>query len=100
MANKAYWLNTVRSISDPDRLEAYVELAGPAIRAAGGRFLARGLPAHVFEEGAMERTVIIEFDSADRAIAAYHSDAYQEALRALGDGARRDIRIIEGLPEG
>ena len=39
---KAYWVATYRSISDPDKLAAYAKLAGPAIQAAGGKFLARG----------------------------------------------------------
>ena len=33
----------------------------------------------------------------EKAIAAYRSPAYQEALKALGDGAVRDIRIVEAL---
>jgi uncharacterized protein (DUF1330 family) len=91
---KAYWINTFRSISDQDKLAAYRDLAGPAMRAAGGR-LARGMPARVFEAGIMERTTLIEFDSVEQAVAAYESPGYQEALRALGDGAERDLRIIE-----
>jgi uncharacterized protein (DUF1330 family) len=96
---KAYWVNTFRSVRDPQRLADYAELAGPVMRAFGGRFLARGQPARVFESGVMERTVVIEFESVDRAVSAYESPAYQEALRVLGDGAERDIRIIEGLPD-
>jgi uncharacterized protein (DUF1330 family) len=92
---RAYWINTFRSVSDPDRLAAYIELAGPAMREAGGRFLARGQPARVFESGVMERTVVIEFESVAHAVAAYESPGYQEALRALGDGAERDLRILE-----
>ena len=67
------------------------------MRESGGRFLARGQPARVFEAGVMERTVIIEFDSVDQALAAYHSPSYQEALNVLGDGAERDLRIVEGV---
>jgi uncharacterized protein (DUF1330 family) len=92
---RAFWINTFRSVSDPDRLAAYIELAGPAMREAGGRFLARGQPARVFESGVMERTVVIEFESVEHAVAAYESAAYQEALHALGEGAERDLRIIE-----
>lgn len=95
---KAYWINTFRAVRDGDKLAAYVELAGPAMRAAGGRFLARGNPAHAFEAGTTERTTLIEFDSVGDAVAAYHSPAYQQALAALGDGAERDIRIIEAAP--
>lgn len=93
----AYWINTFTAVHDEARLAAYVELAGPAMRAAGGRFLARGNPAHAFEAGTTERTTLIEFESVEAAVAAYHSDGYQAALRALGDGAEREIRIIQGV---
>ena len=48
---KAYWIATYRSIDDPEALAAYAKLAGPALQAAGGRFLARGVPAQVYESG-------------------------------------------------
>jgi uncharacterized protein (DUF1330 family) len=94
---KAYWINTFREIRDEDKLAAYVELAGPAMLAGGGRFLARGLPAKAFESGSVTRTTLIEFEDVDAAVAAYESPAYQEALRVLGDGAERDLRIIEAV---
>jgi uncharacterized protein (DUF1330 family) len=74
-------------------LAAYAKLAGPAIEAAGGRLLARGGLVKVHEAGVSERTVIIEFDSFELAVAAYDSNQYREALAALGDGAERDVRI-------
>ncbi len=94
---KAYWISCYRSIKNPDALAAYAKLAGPAVLAAGGRILVRGAPAKVYENGVMERTVLIEFDSLAAAVAARESPAYQEALRALGNGADRDFRIAEGL---
>lgn len=94
---KAYWINSFLSVSDPDKLAAYAALAGPAMQAAGGRFLARGVAARAFESGRLERTVIIEFDSVEAAAAAYESPAYQAALQALGDGAERDLRIVEAV---
>jgi uncharacterized protein (DUF1330 family) len=93
---KAYWISAYRAIRDPGALAAYARLAGPALEAAGGRFLARGLPARVYESGLEERVVIIEFESVAQAIAAHDSAAYQQALRALGNGADRDLRIVEG----
>lgn len=78
-------------------MAAYAELAGPAIQAGGGRFLARGTAAQAYESGLQQRVVVIEFDSVDKAIAAHDSAAYQAALRALADGADRDIRIVEGV---
>jgi uncharacterized protein (DUF1330 family) len=65
---KAYWVTSYRSISNPAKLATYAALAGPAIA-----------------------------PSLERAIAAHDSPAYQAALKALGDGAVRDLRIIEGL---
>jgi uncharacterized protein (DUF1330 family) len=94
---KAYWINTFRVIRDPERLQQYAVLAGPAIRAAGGRFLARGNPAAAFESGTCTLTVLIEFPSVDTAVAVYHSARYQEALAVLGDAAERDLRIIEAI---
>ncbi len=94
---KAYWINTFRTIHDPDKLTAYAELGGAAMLAGGGRFLARGNPSAAFELGTIERTTLIEFDSVEQAVSAYNSDAYQHALEVLDDGAERDIRIIEAL---
>jgi uncharacterized protein (DUF1330 family) len=93
---KAYWVATYRSISDPDKLAAYAKLAGPAIQAAGGKFLARGTPAKTYEAGLNQRCVVIEFDSVAAATAAHDSPGYKAALDALGNGAERDIRIMEG----
>ncbi|WP_439588228.1 DUF1330 domain-containing protein [Hydrogenophaga sp.] len=94
---KAYWISTYRSISDPAALAEYAKLAGPALQAAGGRFLARGMPAQVYEAAVNQRAVLIEFDSVAQAIAAHDTPEYQAALDALGNGAERDIRIVEGV---
>ena len=93
---KAYWISVYRAVKDPDKLAAYAALAGPAITAGGGRFLARGLPAKVYEDGLNQRTVLIEFDSLAQAIATHDSPAYRAALDALGDGVEREIRMMEG----
>jgi len=96
MAN-AYWIVCYRSVSNPAALAEYAKLAGPAVQAAGGRALVRGVPAKTHEAGLKERTVLIEFDNLEKAIAVYESDAYRAALRALNGGAERDFRIIEGI---
>lgn len=93
---KGYWITAYRRISDPEKLAAYAKLAGPAITAAGGRFLARSVASKAYEAGVNERTVLIEFDSVEKACAAHDSEAYRKALAALGNGAERDIRIVEG----
>ena len=93
---KAYWVSAYRSINNPEALAAYAKLAGPAIAAGGGRFLARGNPAKVYEAGINQRIVVIEFESLAAAIATHETPAYQEALKALGNAAERDLRLVEG----
>ena len=96
---KAYWITTYRSIKNPDALAAYAKLAGPAILAAGGKFLVRSpAPAKTYELGMNQRTVVIEFPNLAQAIAAHDTPGYQEALKALGKGAvERDMRVVEGV---
>jgi uncharacterized protein (DUF1330 family) len=94
---KGYWVTIYRSISDPQKLAAYAKLAPEAIAPFGGRYLLRGTAAAAYEAGLKERIVMSEFPSVEQAKAAYDSPAYQVALKALGDGAVRDIRIVEGL---
>src|SRR5215467_5718546 len=95
---KGYWITTYRELKDPKALAEYAKLAGPAITAAGGRFLVRGNPAKTLEAGLNQRTVVTEFESVARAIAAWESPAYQAALKVLGDKAAvRDIRFVEGV---
>ena len=94
---KAYWITCYRSIKNPDALAAYAKLAGPAIEKAGGRFIVRGSPTQVYEKGVKERVVIAEFDSVQKVIAAHDSPDYQAALKALGNGAERDMRAVEGV---
>ena len=94
---KAYWVVAYRDIRDSEKLADYVRLAGPALEAAGGRPLSRDGTIEVHEAGIAARTVLIEFSSFDQARSAYRSLPYQAALAALGDGAERDVRIVEGL---
>src|SRR3972149_433281 len=94
---KGYWVTIYRSISDPEKLAAYAKLAPPAVAPFGGRYLARGTAANAYQAGLKERIVISEFPSLEKANAAYNSPGYKDALKALGNGAERDIRIVEGL---
>jgi uncharacterized protein (DUF1330 family) len=94
---KAYWIAFYRSIRDKDALAAYAQLATPAIAAAGGKFLARGVAAQAYEAGVKERTVVIEFPSVAAAVACHDSEAYQASLKALGNAAERDFRIVEAV---
>lgn len=94
---KAYWVSCYRSVSNRDAVAAYIKLAGPAIAAAGGRPLARGMPAKTYEAGLQQRIVIIEFDSVAAAVACHDGAAYQAALKLFNNAAERDFRIVEGV---
>lgn len=94
---KGYWLTFYRSVSNPEALAAYAKAAGPAVAAGGGRFLVRGTPARTYEAGLNQRTIVIEFESLEKAIAAYESPAYQAAKRLLEGSVERDVRMIEGV---
>jgi uncharacterized protein (DUF1330 family) len=93
---KGYWVTAYQSVSDPEKLAEYGKLAGPAIEAAGGRFLTRGGQVTAHEAGKAERTVVVEFDSYAQAVAAYQSEPYQRALAVLDGAVVRDLRIVEG----
>ena len=94
---KGFWVAAYRSISDAVAVDAYGALAVPAVKSFGGRFLTRSTSQmQVHEAGLQQRTVLVEFDSYDIARSAHDSEAYQKALQALGSGADRDFRIVEG----
>jgi uncharacterized protein (DUF1330 family) len=95
---KAYMVVTYRAIRNPEALAAYAKIAGPAIEAAGGKFLVRGEPSKTYALGVNLRVVISQFDSVERAIAAYESPGYKKALEVLGeDAVERDMRIVQGI---
>ena len=94
---KGYFISCYRELKDPAKLAAYAKLATAAIEAAGGRFLVRGVAAKAYESGQLERTVVIEFNSVEQAIAMHDGAAYQAALALLEGGAVRDVRIVAGV---
>jgi uncharacterized protein (DUF1330 family) len=94
---KGYWITLYRSVSNPAALAAYAKAAGPAITGGGGRFLVRGTPAKTYEAGLDQRTIVIEFDSLEKAVATYESPEYQAAKKLLEGAAERDVRMVEGV---
>ncbi len=94
---KAYWIATYRAVKDPEALADYAKMAAPAMAEGGAKFLARGMPTKVYEMGLNQRTVVIEFPSMEAAIKTHDSAGYQAALKRLGNGAEREIRLVEGV---
>ncbi len=84
-------------VTDPERYERYKALSGPAVAAAGGRYLARGGRTASLEGAAPPgRSVVIEFDSLEAAVAWYEGEAYT-AARALREGAgTARAYVVEG----
>ena len=94
---KGYWIITFRLVRDQTKLARYIELAAPVLATAGVRYVVRGIPERVYEAGVQERTVVIEFESMARAVEVYESAEYAAAVEELGDGAVRDVRVMEAF---
>jgi len=82
-----------KSVSDPEKLAAYAVLA--AMEKAGAKFIARGVPFAVKEDGEAVRTIVIEWESMEAAENGYNSPDYQNALKALDNGAKRAFMYLE-----
>jgi len=94
---KGYLVVCYREIRDKEKLKKYIELAPDAMVPRGANILVRGGRVAAFEDGLAERTVLVEFPSFEEALEAYNSSEYKAAVAALGDGAVRDFRIVEGV---
>lgn len=90
----ALWIAHV-TVTDPDAYGRYAELAGPAIAAHGGRFVARGGRYVQLEGKDRARNVVATFPSLEAAVDCYNSDAYQEALSHARGASERDLMIVE-----
>jgi uncharacterized protein (DUF1330 family) len=96
MAKKGYWVVCYKSVSNPATVAEYSKLARIALEALGGRVIVGGMPAKTHESGVDQTVVIVEFENPETAVAAYESDLYRPALKALDKAAERDFRIVEG----
>ncbi|GAA6187269.1 DUF1330 domain-containing protein [Litorivita sp. NS0012-18] len=90
----ALWIAHV-TVTDPDAYAKYAELAGPAIAAHGGAFIARGARFVQLEGKERPRNVVARFPSLEDAEKCYHSDAYQAALNHARGASERELMIVE-----
>ena len=94
---KAYWIAHV-DVTDPAQYVEYTSRAPAAFTRYGGRLLARGGRSQALEGRATpQRSVVIEFDSYEQALACYHSAEYQEACRHRQGAAQAEVIIVEGV---
>ena len=94
---KAYWITVYRAVNDPAKLAAYAKLASPATQAFGARYLCRGNAQAASSMAKRNASSSPNSRRCNRRSPARDSPAYQEAVRVLGDGAVRDVRMIEAL---
>ena len=90
----ALWIAHV-TVTDEDAYGKYAKLAGPAIAAHGGSFLARGGRFVQLEGKERPRNVVARFASVEDAVDCYNSDAYQEALSHAKDASERELMVVE-----
>ena len=94
---KAYWIAHV-DIADADHYSQYTQRAPAAFAEFGAKFLARGGRSEAMEgRETPQRSVVIEFDSYEQALACYHSSEYQEAKGHREGVARAEVIIVEGV---
>jgi uncharacterized protein (DUF1330 family) len=94
---KAYVIVDI-DVTDPEKYEGYRVLAGPAVEAAGGRYLARGGITAVLEgDRVPNRIVLLEFPDLDAAQAWYDSPQYVEARAKREGAAVGSLIAVEGV---
>jgi uncharacterized protein (DUF1330 family) len=99
---KAYVILT-EAIKDPDGMRAYERASAPSLAQSGAVVLAADSRPQVLEgEWHGNRTVMLEFESAEAARAWYESDAYQQAVGLRHAAADTHAVIVAGfeLPAG
>ena len=95
----AYIVIPILKINDAAAFKAGVtdKVKPEDLKAAGGEWVIRNTKFTSLDGTPPERLVILKFDSVEKATAAHDSEGYQAALKVLGKGADRDLRIVEGV---
>jgi uncharacterized protein (DUF1330 family) len=68
----------------------------PYIASRGGKFLTRTGKVVVKEGTARTRTIVIEFDSFEAALAAYEDDEYTKGRALRANAGELDLVVVEG----
>ena len=93
----AYWITRCH-VTDADVYNKYLDLAGPAIKKFGGKFLTRGGEFQTVE-GTWEytRNVLIEFPSYEKAVEWYNSEELKPVKQMRLDNSISNAIIIKGI---
>ncbi|MEX0337605.1 MAG: DUF1330 domain-containing protein [Arenibacterium sp.] len=92
---KGYWIGHV-DVDDMEAYKKYVEANASPFAAFGAKFLVRGGEKEQMEGKLRARTVVLEFDSYETALACYNSPEYQAAKALRDPVSTGDMVIIKG----
>lgn len=95
---KGYWVAHV-DVDDMETYKNYIAANAAPFAEYGARFLVRGGEQQVREGQARARTVVLEFESYEQALACYESIGYQAAKDIRDPVSTGDLVIIEGYTE-
>lgn len=90
----ALWIAHV-TVTDAEAYGKYAELAGPALAAHGGAFIARAARYVQLEGKEHPRHVVARFPSVEAAVECYNSPEYQKALEHAHGASDRDLVVVE-----
>ena len=94
---KGYWIATQNNIPEPNKYSAYAKAAKVTLNEFNGKIVIAVSTETRIEDGSIGlRSVIVEFDTYETALAAYNSASYQKAIMELDGTLKRDFRIIRG----
>ena len=92
-------ISEISEVVDPAAMERYRALAEVTIKQYGGRYLIRGGAWENLEgEWELERTIVVEFPSWERAKAWYRSREYATARELSQVALKRKMLVVEGVP--
>ncbi|SVB97696.1 uncharacterized protein METZ01_LOCUS250550, partial [marine metagenome] len=81
-----------------DDYNNYAKTAAKTVFAFNGKFLVTGKEQQIQKEtGTHPKSVIVEFETMEKAVSCYESETYQQALSFIERSSDRDFVIVEGL---
>ena len=98
MSPKGYMVVSIK-ISDMDEFKQYQQAAGPLLKEYGGTMIAKGNDVRENANGPEEgsQTLIIEFESYEKAKEFYECEAYQKAIPLRETCAKVTLILLPGV---
>lgn len=85
-------------VHDPEQYAKYIAESGPAVRAAGGTYLARGGAVEVLEgDPPSGRTVLIEFPTMEQAVTFFRGPEYARIRELRVSAANARSFVVNGV---